>query len=343
MSTPQISVIMPVFNAVPHVRVAIESVLAQTFRDFELIVIDDDSTDGSMQIVHGFRDERIRVIHNAENCGAAKTKNLGIENARGEFIAFLDADDIALPCRLAEQTGFLHRNPHVAIAGSQITLIVENGAEAGENPKLCCAPDEIAPTLLFENCIAQSSVMLRCTALPRDPFRTEFEPAEDYDLWARLAPASSIASMEHPLVNYRVHAGGTSARKAARMKTSTRSIHLAQLERLGIEASQQQLDLHSLLAQWPLEPTKELVAQAEDWLLALHRACSKRQIYPRIAFEKVVARRWHAVCRDSWQLGCWVWKTFWRSPLRRLAPVTFAQKYAILRHAVPQTFRRSRA
>lgn len=258
----------------------------------------------------------------------------------GGFIAFLDADDIALPGRLAEQVDFLQRNPGIAAVGSYVLLMDENGVPAGENQTPHCAPDEIAPTLLFENCMVQSSLMLRRPILPPGPFRTESEPAEDYDLWTRLIPAAQFAKIEYPLVQYRVHPGGVSARKAGRMKVSTRSIHAAQLARLGLDATAPEIDLHGRLSLWPLAPTKELVGQAGEWLLTLRQANVARGFYPQAAFDKVIARRWHSVCCDSWQLGFWAWKTFRGSPLRRLAPVTLAQQYAILRHAVPQTLRR---
>ena len=343
MSAPRISVVMPVFNAARYLHAAIVSVLAQTFSDLEFIIVDDGSTDGSLQIAQNFRDERIRIFSNVENCGAAKSKNLGIKNARGEFIAFLDADDIALPSRFLEQSDFLLRNKNVGVVGSLAARIDENGATASANLMAPHAPDEIAPTLLFENCLVQSSVMLRRNILPAELFRTEFEPAEDYELWTRLAPTASIAIIEHPLVQYRTHPGGVSARKTAQMEASVRAIHTAQLAQLDIAATPQQLELHAKISQWPPASTKQLVEHAEEWLLTLHRANIAHPIYEQPAFEKTIARRWHAVCRDSWQLGCWSWKAYWRSPLRRLAPVTLAQKYEILRHALPQTFRRSSA
>ena len=131
MSAPKISVIMPVFNAAPFVSAAIGSVLAQTCPDFELIIVDDASTDGSREIIAGFGDERIHKIWQEENLGAAYAKNTGLVVARGEFIAFLDADDIAFPGRLAAQLDFLQGHPDISILGSQITPIDAQGAPAG--------------------------------------------------------------------------------------------------------------------------------------------------------------------------------------------------------------------
>src|SRR5258708_7569819 len=120
MNSPLISVIMPVYNAAPFVREAVESILAQTLGDFELIMIDDASTDGSPEILARFTDPRCRLLTNANNLGAAETKNRGIAEARGEFLAFLDADDVATPQRLARQLEWLRAHPAVGLLGSRI-------------------------------------------------------------------------------------------------------------------------------------------------------------------------------------------------------------------------------
>ena len=177
--------------------------------------------------------------------------------------------------------------------------------------------------------------MLRRGILPQEPFRTGFEPAEDYDLWVRLAPTARFANLKQPLVKYRSHPGGVSARKTEAMRASLRFLATAQLEETGIKPTPQQLDLHRRLSRWPLNPSRELVAQAEAWLLALQKANAASRRHPREVFDKIVARRWHAICLDSWQLGWWAWKAWWRSPLRSIASVPLMEHYRLLRRTVP--------
>jgi len=342
MSAPVISVIMPVFNAEPYLRAAIQSVLAQTFRDFELIIIDDASADGSLKIARSIRDERIVILENAENLGAAKTKNRALEIARGEYIAFLDADDIAMPERFAEQIDFSLRNPAVDIIGSQIGMIDEVGATTGIS-RWPCAPDDICGALLFENCVAQSSVMLRRALLSVERFRTEFEPAEDYDLWTRLSPGARFANLGYPLVKYRVHPSGVSARRDSDMQASVQSIHSAQLARLGLVVTPEQLDLHGRLSRWPFPPTREMVAGAEGWLRTLKTANSTARCFPEMLFSKAIAQRWYSICNDSWPLGIWAWKTWRKSSLAGpewFAPMTHCR---LLRRAIPASLKSMRS
>jgi glycosyltransferase involved in cell wall biosynthesis len=338
MSTPRISVIMPVFNAERHVREAIGSLLAQTFSDFELIVIDDGSTDESLQVVQGIGDPRLRLLQNASNLGAAETKNRGIENARAEFIAFLDADDLAFPERLAEQLDYLERNPEISVVATQSNTIDASGNVTGAYTP-AVPSDEIPAFLLFGNCIQQSSVMLRRTALGDRRFRTVFEPAEDYDLWTRLAADAKFAIMDRPLIHYRIHEGGISSRKTDAMAAAVRAVARTQLARLGIVPDSAQLKLHTLLACWPLSPQKETLAATEAWLRELRRANEAAQTYPPPVFDRVLGERWFQICCDSWQLGLRAWKAFYTSPLRRLAGTKLSGHYCLLRRTLPQSFR----
>ena len=119
---PKLSVIMPAYNAEKYIGEAIESILNQTFTDFEFIIIDDGSSDHTADIIKGFHDERIRFIQNEKNSGVANTLNKGLELSQGEYIARMDADDISLPARFEKQVAFMEANPDVAVVGCGIEL-----------------------------------------------------------------------------------------------------------------------------------------------------------------------------------------------------------------------------
>lgn len=125
---PEISVVLSVYNDAKYVGVAIESVLAQTFTDFELIIIDDASTDESLSIARDFADERIRIVENEENLGLTKSLNKGISLAQGKYIARMDSDDICLPTRFEKQVAYLDAHPDVGVCGGWVELI---GEQAG--------------------------------------------------------------------------------------------------------------------------------------------------------------------------------------------------------------------
>ena len=126
---PKISVVMPAYNAENYIREAIDSILAQTFRDFEFLIIDDGSTDHTVEIIRSYSDSRIRLYQNERNMGVAATLNRGLDLARGEYIARMDADDISLPERFAKQAAYMDAHPDVAVCGSNIILFSEGAPE----------------------------------------------------------------------------------------------------------------------------------------------------------------------------------------------------------------------
>jgi glycosyltransferase involved in cell wall biosynthesis len=330
MNAPLVSVIMPVHNAAPFVEDAVRSVLTQTEADLELIIADDVSTDGSADVVGAINDSRLRLLRSRSPLNAAGARNLAMEEARGTFIAFLDADDFAERNRLAEQIRFLRQTPGATIVASEVALIDEEGARLGRGfPQR--SDEEIPATLLFENCLALSSVMARRAALPL--FRPGFAPAEDYDMWSRLAPDAGFAILPGRLTRYRVHGGSVSASQPERIRATIAQIHAAQLDRLGFREVP---PIHALFAAWPLEVSAAQLAEAEAWLLALLSANERYGAYTRAAFQRVLAARWFSVCLDSWLLGWTVWDIYRRSPL---AAPTLARRARLLRRLLPQRLR----
>jgi Glycosyl transferase family 2 len=208
---PPVSVVLPVYNGEAFLAEAIGSILGQSFRDFELIAIDDGSTDGSASILDAVRDMRMRVIHQA-NAGLAASLNRGISLARGKYIARQDHDDLSLPMRFTRQVQFLEQNPDCALVGTRAEI------RSGDGPAMRFHdhPAEDAALrfeLLFDNPFVHSSVMLRKRAVEAvggystDPAR---QPPEDYELWSRLARCYQVANLPERLTVYRETVGGMS-------------------------------------------------------------------------------------------------------------------------------------
>jgi glycosyltransferase involved in cell wall biosynthesis len=204
---PTISVVMPVYNAATYLRAAVESILAQTFRDFELIALDDGSTDASLEILRQMaqQDTRIRVI-SRPNTGIVGALNDGVAAARGEFIARMDADDIALPHRFRRQLDFLRDNPGCVAVGSDVLQIDSDG------DPICVqhwaeTHEEIDKMLLHGGGgLAHPTAMIRTTAMQQiGGYRTEYQWVEDKDLWLRLAEIGQLANLPAPLLQYRLH------------------------------------------------------------------------------------------------------------------------------------------
>ena len=209
------SVLLPVYNAGETLREAIESILSQEEPDFELLIIDDCSTDGSAGVVRSFagKDARIRPIFHERNAGLAATLNEGLREARSEFVARMDQDDVALPNRLSTQVRLLSTHLQVAVAGSFVYHMGRT-AELDRLVRLPVEHEEISDILPQRNCLYHPSVMLRRDAiLALGGYRPEFHNSEDYDLWLRASRAYHLANIPVPLLRYRFSCTGMTLAK----------------------------------------------------------------------------------------------------------------------------------
>jgi GT2 family glycosyltransferase len=248
MSAPKVSVLLPVFNADRYLRLAIDSILTQTFTDFELIIINDGSTDGSRQILESYVDPRIQLIHQA-NAGLPISLNRAIKVARGQYLARQDADDVSLPSRLSEQVHYLDAHLQCALLGTAAQIIEEDTLS---QRTLSHPTDngEIQIKLLFYNCFVHSSVMIRKAALdqsglyPEDPNKF---PPEDYDLWLRIAQHGNVNNLQKVLLHYRELPHSISRTKLELMQARARLMSLHRLQELVTESASN-VDLRSLVS-----------------------------------------------------------------------------------------------
>lgn len=213
-SAPKITVLMPLFNGERFLREALESILGQTFTDFEFLIIDDGSTDASVEIVASYDDPRIRLISNHENLGVTATLNRGIDLARGEYIARMDCDDISLPARLAEQVTYLEQHPDCALSSVMVTMTDEQGNDCGVwfDDRKTVSSEAIRRFLPRANCIAHPGIMIRKSLLVRYRYNERQRVAQDYDLWLRIAADGLvIAKLAKPLLRYRINTNSVTA------------------------------------------------------------------------------------------------------------------------------------
>lgn len=228
---PTVSVLMPVYNGERYLREAIDSILAQSFSDFEFVIVDDGSTDGTGAILDGIDDPRLRVIANERNMGVTKTLNVGLEAVRGRYIARIDADDIAHPERLAEQVAFMEANPGVVLLGSGHVSVDDDGNEV-ERVARPMADAEFRWTALLYSPVIHPSVMFRADLTGEGGLRyDEHADAEDYDMWIRMLAAGEGARLGRPLVTWRRHAGAIGVARRQQQMATTIAIALANVER----------------------------------------------------------------------------------------------------------------
>lgn len=214
---PLISVLMPVYNSERYVAQAIESILQQTCQDFELIILNDGSTDRSLSILQSYaaREARICLI-NRENRGIPQTRNQLVATAQAEFIAMMDADDVALPERLARQVAFLQQQPQVVCLGSAFELIDAKDRLITQLPVPLTDPEIQQQILAGHAAIFQPCAMMRRAAVLQAGGYDETMPqAEDLDLWLRLGEIGELANLPTALVQYRLHPHSVSEKDCA--------------------------------------------------------------------------------------------------------------------------------
>lgn len=214
--TAKVSVIIPVYNGARFVSVAIGSIIAQSFSDWELLLIDDGSTDQSREILNTFSDSRIKIYYNETNQGLAAVRNRGIALAQGRYIAWLDQDDIAAPARLEKQFSFLENNPEYIFCGSFMQTI----GSANQSWTYPESNDEIQISMQFFNCLPNPAGFFRIQEV-RDNnirYRALFAPAEDYHFLSRLLKFGKACNIPEYLVYYRLHGEQASTLKSERQR-----------------------------------------------------------------------------------------------------------------------------
>ena len=231
---PKISVIMPVYNGEKYLAEAIESVLNQTYSNFELIILNDKSTDSSKAIIQSYqtKDDRIVFIDKTENVGPATLRSEGFDVAKGEFIALLDADDIAMPNRFEKQIHILRNNENIGVCGSWFTTFGEKVSD-----KIIQHPEnhnQIKVNFLIDCTIGNSTAFFRKNLLEGIRYDKDFVPAEDYHLWSRLITKTQFHIIQESLVRYRIHDTNISQTKIDNVKRSTKRVKIGLLAEFEI-------------------------------------------------------------------------------------------------------------
>jgi glycosyltransferase involved in cell wall biosynthesis len=240
-----VSVVMPTYNTeISILREAVNSILNQTFRDFEFIIIDDGSTDDSVAYLQSLQDKRIRLIRNPKNMGITKSLNIGLQAAQGKYIARMDSDDIALPTRLEKQFSFMEKHPDVFIVGSNVECFGKYSATTKHHIKdmeryrisaLFVNPGPKHPTAFFN----------RELLLQYHLFYDEtLEYSQDYGLWVEISKRGKICLLDEVLLRYRVHSNQVSNTRREKQIQCDKMILEKQLRELLGDVTKEELDLH---------------------------------------------------------------------------------------------------
>ncbi len=204
---PKITVIIPTYNSARFLPAAIQSVLDQTRKDVEILILDDASTDNTHEVLSPFlKDSRVRLVSHPHNIGITANRNYGLSIAKGEYIAMLDSDDVWLDsCKLERQIEILETHPHIAIVGTHAKIIDEHGSTLGTITHKS-ADRSIRASMMFRNQFIQSSILIRKSILEDVGYYDEHMPIwEDYELWLRIGIKYQFRNIPEQLIAYRVH------------------------------------------------------------------------------------------------------------------------------------------
>ena len=332
MTSPKVTVLMAVYNGEKYLVEAVNSILNQTFKDFEFIIINDGSVDDTISLLELYVDSRILVV-SQENAGLTKSLNKGLALARGEYIARMDADDISLPERLEKQVALLDSELDVGVCGTLVKTIDNNDDSIWNYP---AEPDKIRCRMIFESVIAHPSVMIRRSFFEKYNlhYDEKLNQSQDYALWVRCAELFDLKNISEVLLRYRIHPDQVGRKFSDNQRKGANLIRKEQLENLGIKPDKYELNLHERLSYYDFGTDKEFVEATNLWLMKLMEAPGKAGRYPNLALEQLLAEWWYMVCDRAAGLGIWVWNIFWRSPLSKATDLTLLQKASFLTKCV---------
>lgn len=298
MTSPRFSIVMPVFNTAQYLRQAIDSVLCQTYADLELIVVDDCSPDDSASICRSYSDSRVQLVSLTKNRGLGGARNAGIDVARGEFIGFLDSDDVAVPERLALQLTYFDSHPNCIMLGGGYQRMQTSGELLPGGNLFPLPTDAVRPMLLLKNNFNASTLTIRRSAMPLGGFRHVF--AEDYDFITRAKAdcPGDFANLQVVLAYYRINPNGLSntTRRAA-VRDALWEIQQPMLTRLGLQASEQEREAHQIISFATYDGIQfERLAPVDDWFKKILHANSRTHIYDDAALRLALGEAWFRLC-----------------------------------------------
>lgn len=314
--TPLVSVVMSVYNGASYLKDAIESILNQSYSHFEFLIINDGSTDHSLEIIRSFSDKRIKLIDNGVNKGLIYSLNKGFDEAKGKYIARMDADDISLPQRFEKQVTYLERHSHVGVVGSDYICFTKDYSKyilAIHNSA------EIKTFLLFGATVCHPTLMLRKNVIDQFHFHysENAKHVEDFDLWTRMAVYVDFANINEALFKYRDHPGQVSHTFNTVQLENGNLVRKHYLKSLGFDVTESELLIHNLIASNQRITSKEDVLKIEGWLSNLLDQNHARKIISEKDFNHVIAKLWLDCCGNT-NLGLWSYFKFQNSGLKKL-------------------------
>lgn len=307
VKNPTISIILPVYNGAAYLSETMNSLLVQQFQDFELLVIDDASTDESHDVISSFSDPRIRYIRNETNLRLSNTLNKGITLSTGRYIARMDQDDIALPERLEEQFRFMEDNADIALCGTWF----QNFGDRTDIERLETSHEAIVFRLLHQFHMLHPSWMMRRSIIDRYALRYSPEViANDYDLVVRMVDVARIANIPKVLMRYRQDGGTQSKVKHGTIIVDSNRIRKHLFRSVGLEVTDEDLELYTAIAQREYHSDKTFVTNAGSLLQRMIESNRRTHFFSDHFFQQRLGFMWFHTCTNAKLPGTWLRQTY---------------------------------
>ena len=323
MKAPVVSVVMPVYNRERYVGAAIQSILDQTFTDFEFIIVDDGSSDGSVDVIQNFDDPRIRLIILGENRGIGVARNTGNNAARGEYIAVMDSDDIALPQRLEKQVAYMRARPDVGICGASIRMVDEGLKPIGREQTSDADNDLCRAKLFLSMPFAHPTFMVKSDIYRRVSYPTQFEVVKDYAFLVQASASTRLGAVKDVLLLMREHGGRISNTQSDRQMEDSMRVRTEVLGNMGLTLDVQDREIWQRFRACQTDILAPQELQAISDLGARILEANRQSAYTsQPALHSVFARRWWSICRRSVNLGKPMFDIYRRSPIKWQGPLS---------------------
>jgi len=316
MPQPLVTVLMPVYNTEKYVAESIESVLNQTFGDFEFLIIDDGSTDKSLEVIKSYDDKRIRVVKNEENIKLIATLNKGIDLSEGKYICRIDADDINVLNRLEKQFNIMESHPEYAACSSWIENFYDDGRE-NFIVKYEELHNSIRIKTLYQNHFCHPSSFIRKDFINKNNARFDkrFIHSEDYFFFVKLSEIGTLYNIQEVLVKVRKHGTNVSVLNSQIQNKNSILVIAYQLNKIGINTENINYDLYFRFFYATFDLSKEEIEIAEKLALEMINENLKSQYLPQKELVDFICFKWYHLCVNSTRYGLWIYNKFNTSPL----------------------------
>ena len=324
--TPKVSVFMPVYNAGIDLIEAVQSILNQTYTDFEFVIVNDGSTDNSIELLQQFTDSRIRIINNDGNKGLIASLNIGLELCKGKYIVRMDQDDISLPTRIEKQVEFMDQHPEYGLIGTWFQDFGDNI----ESKLVCYSSDDIQIRIrhLYQTHISHPTALLRNSVIKANnlKFDPNFVHGEDYEFWVRMSAYCKLSNIPELLVLKRDHIHNITNKYAQTMQDTCAKVKLKQFHQMGVELHVDDVNLYSKFADGEWAFNIEEMDKLTQLLEKMKRANEQSEfILPDVYNNYLAAKLFH-LCYNNTAIGKQGWKRFQSSSLKAHYHSNFFEK-----------------